>query len=166
MSTPTQPNAVFDFRVLRAWLAIAAWTGLILTLAGEEFAAPATEGFLARLLRAILPGISDWTVGAANFAIRKSAHAGIYAVLALLAFRAVRLGVVAAATRQAGLAILVALAVAVADETRQGFTATRGGSIADVCLDLVGAAAAVAMAARLRDTGWGARLFPSAGAGA
>lgn len=168
MSEATHRSDVGRARIVRAWLWVAAWATLVWTLSSDEFAAPATEGLLGRWLRAIFPDISADAVALANFAVRKSAHATEYAVLGLLAFRATRLGDAGGADRarrQAVVALAVTLAVALADETRQSFSAARGGSPWDVVLDLAGATAAVALAVRGSSTRWGARWLPSRGSG-
>lgn len=133
-----------------SWIAVAGWSALIFALSGEGFAAPETEGFFGPLLRWLLGDLSDEGVAAIHFAIRKTAHAGEYAVLALLAYRALAVSGVSTPGRQRGLALAIALAVAVSDETRQAFSPTRDGSAADVALDASGAVAALALAFALR----------------
>jgi len=150
--------------VLLSWIAVACWSALVLTLSGEGFSAPETEGWLAPLLRWLIPGSSDAGLAALNFAIRKSAHAGEYAVLALLGYRALAVSGIPRRSRQLAGALLLALAVASVDETGQSFTETRGGSPADVALDLAGAGGALALAYALREWPPVARWLPAAAA--
>jgi VanZ family protein len=136
--------------VILSLSAVAGWIAVIFALSGEDFAAPETEGFFAPLLRWLISNLSDEALAVIHFAIRKTAHAGEYAVLALLSYRAAAVSGVSSVGRQLGLALAVSLAVAVADETRQAFSPTRGGSAADVVLDVAGAFAALALAFALR----------------
>jgi VanZ family protein len=77
----------------------------------------------------------DTALEVVNFAVRKLAHFVEYAILAALTWRA---------DRRVLVALGVALAVAVVDETQQAFTMFRTGSPFDVLLDCAGAATALA----------------------
>jgi VanZ family protein len=145
-----------------SWIAIAGWTALIFALSGEGFAAPETEGFFGPLLRWLIPNLSDQGLAAIHFAIRKTAHAGEYAVLALLSYRALAVSGVSGPARQLGIALGVGLAVAVSDETLQAFSPARGGSAADVALDVTGTLAALALVFALRRWPPVARWLPAA----
>ena len=73
--------------------------------------------------------------GGLDFVVRKLGHAGAYAILALLVFRAR-----GASMRRAALAaLLVAVTYAVGDELHQGFVAGRSPSALDVAIDAAGA---------------------------
>lgn len=111
-------------RTLKNWLPVILWTALILSAANDQFSDEQTAGWLERLFGLTTPR----TV---NVILRKSGHVLAYAVLALLAWRAHRTNAVA---------MLVALAVSIADETMQAMTVTREGSHFDVLLDASGAA--------------------------
>jgi VanZ family protein len=133
-----------------SWIAVATWTAVVFALSGEGFAAPETEGFFGPLLRWLIPDLGDEALAAIHFVIRKTAHAGEYAVLALLSYRALAMSGVSTPGRQLGLALAVVVAVAVSDETRQAFSLSRDGAVPDVALDVVGALAALALAFVLR----------------
>lgn len=80
---------------------------------------------------------------------RKIAHAGVYALLCVLWWRALR-GLLAP-ERALAAAAGVAFAYAVSDELHQTFVSGRSGTARDVAIDSVGiAAAAVAIRRRRR----------------
>ena len=133
-------------QVIVAWIAVIACIGLVLWAGSETFAADSTSRFLRPLLLFFFP---DWTtveIWRAQAWIRKAAHAVEYAVLALLAFRALWLSFDTLLSRIAAGALLLALVVATVDETRQGFLTLRTGAPSDVLLDCLGAALAVGIA--------------------
>ncbi|UCE87134.1 MAG: VanZ family protein [Deltaproteobacteria bacterium] len=135
-----------DRQVLLAWLLVALWTALVWTLSGNEFSASATSRFLGPLMRWLLPSISESTLEALHGAVRKTAHVAEYAVLALLALRALRLSAETSWLRSAALAFALALTVSIADETHQAFAEARTGSTWDVGLDAAGAFGVLAVA--------------------
>jgi VanZ family protein len=113
-------------RFVRYWLPVILWASLILSAANDRFSDKHTEGWLERLFGRVRPEV--------NAVVRKSAHVGEYAILALLSWRA---------RRTLAAPLLICLLVASTDETLQGMTATRTGSPADVALDMCGAVAAL-----------------------
>lgn len=121
-------------RVLKSWLPVIVWAAIILSAANDRFSDEQTAGWLDGLFGMALPS-------AVNVVMRKSGHMLAYAVLALLAWRA---------HRTFAVAFLVALAVAIADETMQAMTVTREGSGLDVLLDVCGAALALLALAAMR----------------
>ncbi len=124
-----------------AWLAVAAWAGTILWLSGNEFAAGTTAEWLGGLARTLWPGAGEPPVEMANLWLRRGAHLFEYAVLAALAFRALRPD--SPVRRAAALSLALVAAVAVADETHQAFQPDRTGSPLHVALDLGGGAGGV-----------------------
>ncbi len=140
-------------RILLAWLWVALCAGLIWTLSGESFGAGSTWRFVAGVLRGLWPGIAEEDLRALHFAARKAAHVAEYALLGLLAFRALHLSRVEPFCSVALLALLLVLGVAATDELRQAFLPARTGSLGDVLLDLSGGAVgvlAIATLVRLR----------------
>jgi VanZ family protein len=123
----------------RAWLLVLAWLVIIFLLSSGSFSEPSTGSMLRPFLRWLFPEWSAAEIRSLHHAIRKAAHMCVYAVLALLAFRAVRLSLAATARRLAGLALAVVLATASVDETMQSFSKNRTGALADVGYDLAGA---------------------------
>jgi VanZ family protein len=124
-------------RMSWAWLWVAACVAMILQFSSDAYSADTTGRFLLPLLHWLFP--DDWrTRRMAHGLIRKGAHLAEYSLLALLAFRALRLSIGAAPWRIAGLALALVLTVAATDEWRQSLIPTRTGSLADVALDFGG----------------------------
>ena len=149
-------------RRIRAWLALALWIVLVLILSGTDFSAVNTRGWLRELVLRLVPGVSDAALEAAHVLVRRGAHVFEYAVLALLALRALRLSWPGLALRPAAATLALVAAVALVDEAHQARLAARTGSPADVALDLAGGAAALAALGFLRR----GRRRPEATAGA
>jgi VanZ family protein len=134
-----------DGKVWRAWLAVMLCIAAIWVFSGESFSADATSGLLGSLLRWLHPDISWRTLVRAHFLARKAAHLTEYAVLAVLAFRALRLSLDVSTPRIIGLAMGLVVAVAALDELRQSFLETRTGSLADVAINFTGGALGVVL---------------------
>lgn len=81
-----------------------------------------------------------------DLVLRKSAHVAVFAMLALLVWRALTIaaGVRSTAGRAAG-ALVLTVAYACSDEWHQSFVAGRVGHLQDVLVDTVGAALAVSL---------------------
>ena len=121
-------------RFLKLWLPVILWAAIILSAANDEFSNANTQGWLARLLGNV-PEI-------VNHILRKAGHITAYAILGLLAWRA---------HRTLFVAMLVAVAVAVVDESMQSMTLTRAGSPYDVLLDACGALLALTCVPAVRE---------------
>jgi VanZ family protein len=134
-----------DRKARRAWLAVVLCIAVIWMFSGESFSADATEGLLGTLLRWIHPEISWRALVRAHFLARKAAHLTEYAVLAVLAFRALRLSLDVSTPRIIALAMGLVIVVAALDELRQSFLATRTGSLADVAINFTGGALGVVL---------------------
>ncbi len=100
--------------LLRLWLPVAAWAGLI---------------FAFSSVPDLGTGLGGW-----DLVLRKLAHAGEFAVLGALLMRA---------TDRAGLAFLLGALYAATDELHQAFVPGRMGSPLDVAIDVVGVAGGV-----------------------
>ena len=92
-------------------------------------------------------------LGAWDVLLRKLAHAGVYAVLTLLWWRALRAtgdagGPGGADSRAVAAAWLISIAYAASDEWHQTFVTGRHGSPLDVLIDAAGASAAALWALR------------------
>ena len=129
-----------------AWLSALAWMGVIFMMSAMPGdVSGAQSGKLAHLaLKAIAllfgehaaAGISPEAI---NLLVRKGAHMAEYAILFLLYRRALH----ESGARRPGLAALCLCACyAATDEGHQAFVAGRGPSVADVCIDTLGAALA------------------------
>jgi hypothetical protein len=133
-----------------AWGLVMACTVGIWTLSSDEFSSESTGRFLFPLLRWLFPELSIGAVYELHHFVRKAAHFSEYALLGLLAFRAIALTLSSTALRIAASAVLFACAVSAIDETRQSFSLARTGSIWDVALDVLGAATAVLLLVLLK----------------
>ena len=130
--------AWFGGRATRAWLLVLLWFVAIWTFSGNDFSAHSTSRFLGPLLRWLFSEISAAELRSFHFAVRKAAHVLEYAVLSLLAYRALRFSLDAAPWSLTALALTVVLSVASADELHQSQLAARTGSFGDVALNLAG----------------------------
>ena len=130
-------------RIAWAWLWVAICVAVILGFSGDAFSAQGTSRFLTPFLRWLWPDIDRETIRSAHFFVRKSAHVTEYAVLGLLAARALALTLDLSLPRIAVLTLLLVLAVSGVDEARQSVLPTRTGSLADVALDFAGGALGV-----------------------
>ena len=152
MSAPTR-------RIFWAWLWVALCVAVIWTFSGESFSGTGTSRFLVPMLRWLWPEISNNTIYTIHLFVRKSAHVTEYAVLALLAARALRITLDVSLLRVAVLTLLLVLAVSGVDEVRQSILPTRTGSITDVAIDFAGGALGVVLIVALhRWLGVGAQL--------
>ncbi|NLC55728.1 MAG: VanZ family protein [Armatimonadetes bacterium] len=133
---------------LRTWIGYALppviWLMVVLSFSSGSFSADTSGRFIERLLRCCWPSLLARLTPAElellNVVVRKLAHVTEYALLAVLVLRA-HAGL-NGQRRPVGwvLALSIAAAVAVADETRQSFTSARTAAATDVLLDCGGAA--------------------------
>ena len=130
-------------QVWLAWTAVALCIAVIGSFSTNSFASDETSQFFRPLLRWLWPDLHWRTMHTINLWVRKAAHFAEYAVLAILACRAILISFATSLGRIAALALLLVLFVATADETHQAFTPSRGGSPWDVALDLSGGLAAI-----------------------
>jgi VanZ family protein len=138
------------------WLPAAGWMVFILWLSSGSFAAERTALLLSPLAEWLSPWVTAGDLAAIHYATRKLAHFIVYAILALLWYRAFARGQGLRAGSAGWRALGIAVAWACVDELHQSTIATRTGSVADVMLDSVGAATALGVIAAGRP---GARLL-------
>ena len=136
--------------IAHAWLWMLAWIALVQIFASGLFSASETSRLIGPLLRWLFPNADAESLAIAHFAIRKAAHFIEYAILALLALHTFRLSFDQPPARLAAASLVLALAVAVVDESRQAASADRTGALSDIALDISGAASALAFASALR----------------
>ena len=131
-------------RLLRYWGPLAIWLAAIFFFSTDAMSAPRTSRFVEPLIRWVLPGATPETVYALHVAVRKCGHLAEYALVALLAFRALRAGRPEPFRASwAWAAFAVAVAYALVDELHQSFVSTRSGNVGDVLVDAAGAALAL-----------------------
>jgi VanZ family protein len=131
-----------DFkRFIKYWLPLLLWIGLIFLGSTDLMSVEHTSRFIVPLLRWLKPDISPETLASIHFMIRKCAHVGEYAVLALLLVRAATC--MTSLTRSMPILRISAwvgcFLVAATDEFHQAFVASRGASVIDVVIDSAGA---------------------------
>ena len=112
--------------------------------ASTDLGAPRnTSRFIGPFLRWLVPSITDQTIKAVQYNIRKTGHVAEYAILSLLLWRARRKTISNEPLNwnwsDARFAIFISASYAATDEFHQYFVATRQGSIWDVLLDTSGA---------------------------
>ena len=107
--------------MLRLWLPVVAWAGLIFALSS---------------IPDLGTGLGGW-----DLVLRKLAHAAEYAVLGALLVRA---------TQRAGLAVTLGVVYAVSDELHHALVPGRQGSPVDVAIDAVGVVCGVLLWQRTR----------------
>jgi VanZ family protein len=117
-----------------------AWTAVIAHFSGPGWGGASTSLLLIPLLGALLPWAGPEQLQAAHWLVRKAAHVTEYAVLAGLWRWALAPRIAWPGLAAFGCAVLTAAL----DELHQATTLTRTGSAADVLLDALGAAAALA----------------------
>jgi VanZ family protein len=119
-------------RLLKLWLPVVLWAGLILWSANDDFSAQQTGGWLSELF-----GRVPYVV---HVLIRKLGHVVAYAILAALAWRA---------DRRWPVAFGLAFAVACTHEFMQSRALNRTGSLWDVLLDTIAAVIAIVILSRV-----------------
>ncbi|MCC6742813.1 MAG: VanZ family protein [Acidobacteria bacterium] len=147
MVEPATPVVAPHTRILgllRLWGPLFLWWLAILGSGGDGMAAGRTSRFVEPLVRWFWPDASEVTIAVAHIAVRKLGHVLAYALVGMLAFRAVRAG------REerfrwtwAAAALAIGAALAATDELRQSFVASRSGTLGDVAIDVAGCGAAL-----------------------
>ena len=128
-------------RLLKNWLPVFIWLAVIFLGSTDLMSAEHTSRFIVPFLRWLNPDVSPERLASIHSIVRKCAHLGEYAVLALLLLRAAIL----MTNLKRSLAILyvsvwvACLFVATTDEFHQTFVASRGASAADIMIDGSGA---------------------------
>ncbi len=138
-------RAYFRFSKVLRWVPVVILTTAIFRGSTESGSVCQTSGFLEPLLRWLFPSIDGEMLGFAHIFIRKMGHVTVYGALAwafwfaLGGFSRLTLGV-----RTRWVLLLCAL-YAAGDEFHQSFYPSRGSSVYDVGLDLLGATLAVCL---------------------
>ena len=127
--------------LLKNWLPVFVWLGLIFLGSTDLMSAAHTSRFIVPFLRWLKPDISPEALASIHFVVRKCAHMGEYAVLALLLLRTASL----MTNLRRSLAMVYVsvwagcLFVATTDEFHQTFVASRGALATDIMIDGGGA---------------------------
>jgi VanZ family protein len=129
---------------LRRYGPLVAWAAFVLFASTANFSASNTSRIIRPLLLRLFPHISEASINQVHFYVRKTAHFTEYALLALLAGRALRTSGLAALRRSWWLVSFALVAVvALVDEYHQSFLPSRTGTIYDSLLDMTGGATAL-----------------------
>ncbi len=126
--------------VLRNWLPVAVWLGLIALESTSLASAENTGSWLKALFQMVLPGAAVSNLfDLIHFLLRKGGHFLGYGVLGVLFFRALRRSAGDWNVALAAGSVVLTAAVASLDELHQSFIPSRTGSVSDVALDTCGA---------------------------
>jgi VanZ family protein len=101
-----------------------------------------TSRFIGPILLWLKPGMAQETIWIILVVLRKCAHVGEYAILALLLWRALRSASPVLREKMSilsGVVLLACTVFAAGDEFHQSFVKTRTPSVRDVLLDVTGA---------------------------
>jgi len=117
---------------------------VIFSASSDRMSFTHSSRIIAPILRWLLPNISDQSLHAVVFAVRKAAHVTEYAILALLVWRALQKPNAGNPRpwhwSHARSALIVVALYATSDEIHQAFVPTRQASVWDVLLDTLGGA--------------------------
>jgi VanZ family protein len=123
-----------------AWMPALVWVGVIFWLSSDRFSDEQTAEWLAHFPLLAALGLPPQLVDVVNLIVRKCAHFVEYAILGLLAYRALRATRPRAAARGLlALAVGASIGVAAVDELHQTRTLTRSGSANDFAINGLGA---------------------------
>lgn len=127
---------------LKYWLVVIVWMLVIFSASSDTASFQHSSRILAPLIRWICPNLPEDSVFAIVTFVRKCAHFGEYAVLALLLWRAVRKprrnDTRPWEWRTAITVLLIVALYAASDEFHQKFVPSRQASVVDVLIDSSG----------------------------
>ena len=126
---------------LKYWLPLLVWLAVIFLGSTNLMSAEHTSRLMVPILLWLKPGMSPERILFILIAMRKCAHFGEYAILALLLWRALRSGLSLRVKMPMlfGAVLLACAAFAASDEFHQSFVKSRTPSVRDVMLDVAGA---------------------------
>ncbi len=137
--------APFSAERWKAWGPAVVWAGFIFAMSSDGMSAEHTGSAIEFLLRTLLPGISETSVGVLHFLIREAAHFGEYFVFALLVEHALQGGSESRSGTNLLLALTIATLYALGDEAHQLLVPSRTGSLLDCAIDVFGGITAMAV---------------------
>lgn len=121
------------------------WIAVILFAATGQGAMSETSRFIRPILEFLFPTASPDLITLYHGVIRKTAHFTVYAILGILACRALLASNTFSRNAPFIFALVLVIFVAIVDEAIQSFYPERTGSIWDVLLDFVGGVFAVVL---------------------
>jgi VanZ family protein len=128
-------------RLCKYWLPLILWIAVIFGASTSLGAPGNTSHFFRPLLHWLFPSITEEQFDQIHYAVRKTAHCVEYAILGVLAWRAVHADPAFGSfsvRRQFWFALLVCMLYAATDEFHQSFVPTRQPAVQDVLLDTCG----------------------------
>lgn len=129
-------------RLLFYALPLVLWMAAIFYMSGSSGSSEHSFRLLKFLLNLLAPGsaeeLSYPSLHAMDYVLRKTCHVTEYAILTLLALRAVHFGRSALTYRHIGTAGGIAVLYAMSDELHQLFVSGRTGKPQDVLIDSIG----------------------------
>jgi VanZ family protein len=119
---------------------------VILILSSGSFSSARTGNTLSVVLAWTAPWLTPGDVAFLHPIVRKLAHLTVYAILALLWFRAFLRDTALTRGRAGACAFAISVAWAGVDELSQHFEPSRAGALGDVAIDALGSAVALGVA--------------------
>lgn len=133
----------------RYWAPPVLWALALLVFSGEAGSAPYTTGLIEWVLSWIVD-ISPKALTLFHWYLRKVFHFVAYGILSVLWFRALTVRFPSRPRANVIFSLVLCLVVALLDESFQALAPSRHGSLADVALDMAGAALLMAIAVYYR----------------
>lgn len=127
------------------WLPVLLWMALIYSASGDSKSVQRSDGLLAQFFAWLNISVTSGQLEMLRWFIRKGAHVTEYFILALLWWRALRVGREGWSAKTAAGAFLICFLYACSDEFHQTFVKDRSGSIIDVLIDTLGASIALGL---------------------
>ncbi len=128
-------------RLCKYWLPLILWMAVIFSASTRLGSPQNTSYFFRPLMHWLFPGMSEEKIEQIHFVVRKTAHFVEYALLGVLAWRAVHFDPAFGGYspgRQLRLVLLLCVLYAATDEFHQSFVPTRQAAVQDVLLDSCG----------------------------
>lgn len=135
-SRTSAARAVYYVGPLIVWMAVI--FGFSTDAASAENTRAGVRSILSRLAPGLAGRLTPAQVDRIDWNLRKGAHVTEYAILAILAYRAVAFGSPAFRNRNVFLPFTLCVLYAASDEYHQSFEPTRGAAAADVVFDTFG----------------------------
>jgi VanZ family protein len=123
------------------WLPVILWMAVIFSASTHLGSPDNTSYYFRPIMHFLFPHMAEEKVERIHYLVRKTAHFVEYAVLGILAWRAVRFDPAFASfspRRQCRFVLLFCMLYASSDEFHQSFVPTRQPAVPDVLLDTCG----------------------------
>lgn len=139
--------------MVRKWLPVLLWAGMIFYFSTDAFSSANTSPLLRNLIFWLVPGITSQQVAVVELAVRKFGHWAEYFVFSVLLMRAFDVGQPITWPWRSSLCTLALVLIsAVSDEFHQALVPSRTAAVADVLIDFFGGVCGVLWMSWLRKT--------------